>query len=534
MSLLEDIREGLSEKGESVGMEELEERGEVAAVPEESSTVITYTDYHKYKADLDAELQKSAEGFVKIGYLLKVARDTGILKDSGYANVNEFAQKEYGLDKTQVSRFMNINDKFSQDGYSGKLKEEYRGYGYAKLSIMLLLPEEVNEMLTPDLSKSEIQAVREEIAEEQKVTDIELMIEGEDAAQQALDNNLDKALHQLGHDAPILYMALYDAMGDGLEAVKEVLMPAGYKMYSIRLQGVGRLMLSVSAEKGVSLLAIRDNAKEVYTWEQLMDGLRYIMLPDRTAKESWEEYYDEDFPEEEERVAPVQQAAPRKESKVVKAKLPEKSDTKPQTESTAEQTTEEIAVQQAQETNGQQAEKTTGQQAQETNVPQAEEAAVQQAQEEKTDAEDIGQSGTVDQTGDMESKDASENLESEAESAETMEDAEEVAAEAGNAGVEGRRSAKVAELEAKVHYWKGSLETHEIALRNRISMETWEKVAELAKTIKEEAEKIVNLKGEIKEINEHIQMRIEDIENAESTEEQDEEEDGEEPEIPVR
>lgn len=515
MSLLEDIREGLSEKGVPARIEELEERDDAVAVEETASTVITYTDYRQYKADLDKELQKSAESFVRIGYLLKVARDTGILKDSGYENVNEFAAKEYGLDKTQVSRFMNINDKFSQDGYSEYLREEYRGYGYAKLSIMLLLPEEVNEMLTPDLSKVEIQAVREEIAEEKKVTDIELMIEGEDAAQQALDNNLDKALHQLGHDDPTLYMALYDAMGDGLEAVKDVIMPAGYKMYSIRLQGVGRLMLSVSEEKGVSILAIRDNTKETYTWEQLMDGLRYLMLPDRTAKESWKEYYDEELPEE--KVAPVQQATPRKESKVVKAKQPEKAETKAQTESVAEQNTEKTAVQQAQETNGQQAEKT----------------AVQQAREEKTDAEDVGQSGIVDQIGDMASKDASENLESEAESAETLEDAEEIAAEAGNAGVEGRRSAKVAELEAKVHFWKGSLETHEIALRNRISMETWEKVAELAQTIKEEAEKIVNLKGEIKEINEHIQMRIEDIENAESTEEQDAEADNKESEIPV-
>ena len=505
MSLLEDIREGLSEKGVPARIEELEERDDAVAVEETASTVITYTDYRQYKADLDKELQKSAESFVRIGYLLKVARDTGILKDSGYENVNEFAAKEYGLDKTQVSRFMNINDKFSQDGYSEYLREEYRGYGYAKLSIMLLLPEEVNEMLTPDLSKVEIQAVREEIAEEKKVTDIELMIEGEDAAQQALDNNLDKALHQLGHDDPTLYMALYDAMGDGLEAVKDVIMPAGYKMYSIRLQGVGRLMLSVSEEKGVSILAIRDNTKETYTWEQLMDGLRYLMLPDRTAKESWKEYYDEELPEE--KVAPVQQATPRKESKVVKAKQPEKAETKAQTESVAEQNTEKTAVQQAQETNGQQAE--------------------------KTDAEDVGQSGIVDQIGDMASKDASENLESEAESAETLEDAEEIAAEAGNAGVEGRRSAKVAELEAKVHFWKGSLEMHEIALRNRISMETWEKVAELAQTIKEEAEKIVNLKGEIKEINEHIQMRIEDIENAESTEEQDAEADNKESEIPV-
>lgn len=46
------------------------------------NTVITYTDYTQYKAALDAELQKSAEGFVKIGYLLKVARDTRILEDA--------------------------------------------------------------------------------------------------------------------------------------------------------------------------------------------------------------------------------------------------------------------------------------------------------------------------------------------------------------------------------------------------------------------------------------------------------------------
>ena len=158
------------------------------------STVITYTDYGKYKADLDAELQKSAESFVRIGYLLKVARDTGILKESGYANVNEFAQREYGLDKTQVSRFMNINDKFSKDGYSEELREEYRGYGYAKLSIMLLLPEEVNEMLTTDLSKSEIQTVREEIIEEAKKTDIEVMLEGQDKVQQSIESNLEKVI----------------------------------------------------------------------------------------------------------------------------------------------------------------------------------------------------------------------------------------------------------------------------------------------------------------------------------------------------
>ena len=38
--------------------------------------VIEYRSYQEYKQELDTELKKTAEGFVRIGYLLKVARDT--------------------------------------------------------------------------------------------------------------------------------------------------------------------------------------------------------------------------------------------------------------------------------------------------------------------------------------------------------------------------------------------------------------------------------------------------------------------------
>lgn len=130
--------------------------------------VIEYRSYQEYKQELDTELKKTAEGFVRIGYLLKVARDTSILAESGYDNVVDFARAEYGIDKTQVSRFIHINDKFSQGGYAPELKEEYQGFGYAKLSIMLSLPDSVNEELTPDFSKSEVQQVKDEIDEEKK------------------------------------------------------------------------------------------------------------------------------------------------------------------------------------------------------------------------------------------------------------------------------------------------------------------------------------------------------------------------------
>ena len=110
----------------------------------------TITDYRGFKAALDTELNQTAESFVRIGYLLKQARDTNILAESGYKSVVDFAQAEYNIDKTQVSRFIHINDKFSEGGYSDHLLPQYQGFGYSKLTLMLALPDAVNEALTPD------------------------------------------------------------------------------------------------------------------------------------------------------------------------------------------------------------------------------------------------------------------------------------------------------------------------------------------------------------------------------------------------
>ena len=58
--------------------------------------------YQEFKAELDHELTRAAEGFVRIGYLLKKARDTDILQNSPYNDYLDFAEGEFGLDKTQV------------------------------------------------------------------------------------------------------------------------------------------------------------------------------------------------------------------------------------------------------------------------------------------------------------------------------------------------------------------------------------------------------------------------------------------------
>lgn len=307
--------------------------------------VIEYRSYQEYKQELDTELKKTAEGFVRIGYLLKVARDTSILAESQYDNVVDFARAEYGIDKTQVSRFIHINDKFSKGGYAPELKEEYQGFGYAKLSIMLSLPDSVNEELTPDFSKAEVQQVKDEVDEEKKTTDIEVMLEEKDRVQQSFDTNLEKAVYQLGKDAPEVYKRLWESAVKNGESGKhfiENLIPDEKAMYIVRIPGAGRCMLSMKAEEDtVKLINIRDSsANETYTKQELEDALKK-MLPDTdTWRNAWVSLYSENLPAEKSAaVAPVQpKAAPRKESKVIVPKKPEPEKSVPESKENVSKT----------------------------------------------------------------------------------------------------------------------------------------------------------------------------------------------------
>ena len=307
--------------------------------------VIGYRSYQEYKQELDTELKKTAEGFVRIGYLLKVARDTSILAESQYDNVVDFARAEYGLDKTQVSRFMNINDKFSEGGYAPELKAEYQGFGYAKLSIMLLLPEDVNNVLTPDYSKAEIQQIKNEVDEEKKTTDIEVILEEKDSVQQSFDTNIEKAVYQLGKDAPEVYKRLWESSVKNGESGKrfiENLIPDEKAMYIVRIPGAGRCMLSMKAEEdAVKLINIRDSsANETYTKQELEDALKKMMPDTDTWGKAWQSLYGEKLPAEKNAaVAPVQsKAAPRKESKVIVPKKPEPEKSVPESKENVSKT----------------------------------------------------------------------------------------------------------------------------------------------------------------------------------------------------
>lgn len=296
--------------------------------------------YEEYRAELGAELASASESFVRIGYLLKVARDTDILKYTSYTTYVDFAKAEYGLEKTQVSRFIRINDRFSEGGNSMELKDEYKGFGTRKLGVMLTLPEEITEELSPEYTVDDIETIQKEVKEEQAITPIEDYVEKVEAentndagAALAKDDILMAAVFEIGKAYPEVFervMTLPDI------EIKKTLAPIADQMYIVRVMGTGKLMI-ICKESEISIINARTNEKTSRTWEEMSKAWDSLWSSVHSVgyKEVYKELYGIDFPEKE--VAPVQlekKETPKPKIDNKKVKTPAKPKAEPKVEET--------------------------------------------------------------------------------------------------------------------------------------------------------------------------------------------------------
>lgn len=331
---------------------------------EELQRIATYSDF---KQELDKTFTGISEGFVRAGYLLKQARDTDILRESGYKSVTEFAATEYGLTETYVSRFIAINDRYSEGGYSDRLQERYRGYGMSKLAEMLTLPEQLADAIPPELSREEIREVKREVAEENKITDLEVMLEG----QQDTDLSLAaQAMRQFFYENPEKYYEMMNAIkrdeGDTQEeSVLDILAPSGAAVLMVRLMGIGKLMISIQGlDRGIEIQNVRTLEGETVTWSRLIDEIFRVYGQEAPTNPEavWEEVYGESFPEQGQREDSVELEKPEEKEKIAPAQAgqPEPITKKGEEDGTEEYTGNSEGVgaapERQQDTGGQEAE----------------------------------------------------------------------------------------------------------------------------------------------------------------------------------
>lgn len=249
------------------------------------TTLTEIKGFQAFQEAMDREIREASEGFVRIGYLLKVARDTEVLRESGFKSVTEFASSRYGLTPDIVSRYMAINDRFSEGSYSDRLKEQYQPYGVTKLAEMLTLSDEVIEAIPAEATRQEIREIKAEIAEEMQKTDLEVMMEEPEIK---LDTLAQQVLYQYFDKMPERYPKVFTAayQPDAEEALLEALAPTGTGMAMVRVEGKGKLMFSIDGRE-ISIVNVRSQIRTEYTPKELLLEVRALCPIDKTPEQAW-------------------------------------------------------------------------------------------------------------------------------------------------------------------------------------------------------------------------------------------------------
>lgn len=300
--------------------------------------IISYEErYREYKKELDGAFTQAAEKFVLIGYLLREAAETDILRSSGYKNMEEFAYAEYGVDASQANRFININRRFSEGGNSKQLKQQYQGIGSSKLAVMLTIPDEINEVLPKNLTKEELKEIQAEVKAENQVSDIEVEIEKAEAAAVTdwsilppKGSPLKRNLWQLGKEQEDLFRKLWEICNKGQyphsASIMDALIPQGDAVYTVRIPGERRTQIIINSD-GATVINLKTLERSKYIPEDICHEVEELLNGGSSPEEQYKMLYCENMTPVEPGVAPVQpdetpkekKPEKRKESRVTKA-----------------------------------------------------------------------------------------------------------------------------------------------------------------------------------------------------------------------
>ncbi|MGN1155527.1 MAG: hypothetical protein ACI4TK_05080, partial [Agathobacter sp.] len=177
---------------------------------------------------------------------------------------------------------------------------------------------------------------------EQKISELEVMMEEKDPVQQSLREGLKQAVYQMLHDYPEEYLKMYRALT--MDELKEAIVPNGECSYTFRVPGAGKIILFAKETGNIGIINVRSGDKEHFEWQQLWDCAKEYFAMGVTAKESWSNVFNEEFPEEEQpkveqKEEPKANPEPKKEiKKESKVKTPaQKPKEKPKADEQKEQ-----------------------------------------------------------------------------------------------------------------------------------------------------------------------------------------------------
>lgn len=110
--------------------------------------------------------------YIRLGFHLEEFKSNAYYYDFGFPSMEEFCAANLGMDKSAVSRCINVYRKFNGSnftkyeagiktiGSSMEIDERYKDYSYSQLCEMVSMDEEQRKQVTPDMTIKQIREVK--------------------------------------------------------------------------------------------------------------------------------------------------------------------------------------------------------------------------------------------------------------------------------------------------------------------------------------------------------------------------------------
>ena len=121
---------------------------------------LTLPELEQEEKQIRENLGGLVRNFVKTGWHLSRIDRSGAYKLKGYNSVTEYARETFGMAPDGVSRFIHVYEKYSVQGDTPELREEYRDFNFSQLTEMLQLPEEDHTMIRPETKREDIRDLK--------------------------------------------------------------------------------------------------------------------------------------------------------------------------------------------------------------------------------------------------------------------------------------------------------------------------------------------------------------------------------------
>lgn len=263
------------------------------------------------------ELDNITEGFIAVGFYLKVAMQEELYKQKGYFSIFEYAKEVFGISRYTATRFMEINNKYSIGGNSPQIDDRWRGYGSSKLTEMLGLPEDIEQAVTVEATVKDIRQAKEIMRETEEKYSPQMELCDIAASEEKKEIPwLQKLVLELYREKEVFHKMIdwvrSDAVGDKQE-IEENLMamvnPSKFKM--VRLDSANVLL----QENKIRVMPYRDKGQqEEYSYIDLgtaFEEVFYPNYPDITApiQKVYEDVYGVPLYEQKEAVQKKEKGA---------------------------------------------------------------------------------------------------------------------------------------------------------------------------------------------------------------------------------